>query len=31
MVKAAGLPLRVIALHGPNQTMIRFNRQSTGL
>ena len=31
MAKAAALPLRVIALHGPNQTMIRFNRQSVGL
>ena len=31
MAKATGLPLRVIALHGPNQTMIRFNWQSVGL
>ena len=31
VAKAARVPFRVIALHGPNQTMIRFNGQSIGL
>ena len=31
VAKATRVPFRVIALHGPNQTMIRFNRQSIGL